>query len=302
MREFEFIDDLMRRSVAHPNVEVGIGDDAAVLKLDSKRLVVTTDTMVEHVHFFSETPAACIGHKLVQMNVSDLVAMGAKPKFATLNLSLPSMSSDWLEAFMSALNSALSVADCVLVGGNTTSSAQMHLGLTVFGEPLFSKPLLRSTASVGDVIAVSGSLGGAAAVLNQLYELPIELRALDNPDYTAWHRPTARLDLLASLAEATSMIDISDGLLQDLAHLCQQSRVGAELISASIPVTDNATLNDALHGGEDYQLLGTWRDLSVVPTGFRVIGRCVSEERILLDQQVIEPKGWDHFHGAESNN
>lgn len=298
MREFEFIDDLMRKSVAHPGVEVGIGDDAAVLKLDSKRLVVTTDTMVEHVHFFSETPAACIGHKLVQMNVSDLVAMGAKPKFATLNLSLPSMSSDWLEAFMSALNSALSMADCVLVGGNTTSSAQVHLGLTLFGEPVFAEPLLRSTASVGDVIAVSGSLGGAAAVLKQLYQLPTEQRALDVLDYVAWHRPTARLDLLASLAEATSMIDVSDGLLQDLAHLCQQSGVGAELISTSIPVADNATLNDALHGGEDYQLLGTWRDISAVPTGFQLIGRCVSEERILLDQQAIEPKGWDHFHGT----
>ncbi|WP_213437568.1 MULTISPECIES: thiamine-phosphate kinase [Lysobacteraceae] len=247
---------------ARGDVELGIGDDAAVLRLPAEALlVVATDTLNAGVHFPVETVPADIGWKALAVNLSDLAAMGARPAWATLSLSLPQGDAAWVDAF---LDGFLALADqhrVALVGGDTTRGP-LSVCVTVHGFVEAERVLRRDAARVGDDVWVSGTLGDAAGALSQWRGgegVETALRArLD--------RPTPRVALgraLGGLAHAA--IDVSDGLLADLGHVCVASDVGAELEVDALPASEalreafDAEARRALQatGGDDYELCFT---------------------------------------------
>ena len=226
---------------------LGIGDDAAIL---DHALVVTTDTMVEGVHWDHRLDAADVGWKLVAVNVSDVGAMGGTPRWATLAAALPSpLDRAWVRSFYAGLGEALRAWGVVLVGGDTTRSPGPRvLTLTVGGAA--PRPVRRDGAHVGDTVWVTGRLGRAAEAL---------LAPHPRAEATAWlRRPVPPVAFGAALAEAglaTAMLDLSDGLARDLGRLCRASRVGAEVGPARLP-TDRP-LAEAVAFGEDYELCFT---------------------------------------------
>lgn len=260
--EFDLIESIRARAETRPDVILGIGDDAAVLRLPAgKQLVVATDTLNAGVHFPPETAAADIGWKSLAVNLSDLAAMGAQPAWCTLSLSLPQADQAWLDAFLDGFFALATLHGVALVGGDTTRGP-LSVCVTVHGFVDEGRALRRDGAGIGDDIWVSGTLGDAAGALAQWREkMPIvpELKArLD--------RPTPRIALGLSLAGiAHSCIDVSDGLLADLGHICERSGVAGEIDIADLPVSDalRAAFQEesvrALQasGGDDYELCFT---------------------------------------------
>lgn len=267
---------LFRRRAGEKKEELlqGIGDDCAVLQADSDRSwLVTMDTLVESVHFdLSWHPAEKLGWKSLAVNVSDVAAMGGEPSFAFLSLGMPrGVSRQWLDRFSTGLEVACREYGCSLAGGDTVSSPWgMIITITLIGEAARDRILYRKNARPGDDIWVSGNLGNAAAGL----ELCRQEGAGDDKVYASLMeahlapRPPLELSLrLASGGLVHAMMDLSDGLATDLAHLCAQSGTGA-LVYADLlplaPLTRDAAsgmgrdvLQWALAGGEDYQLLFT---------------------------------------------
>ena len=305
----------------------GIGDDCAVLVKGGGLLeLVTTDTLVEGVHFdLGWHPAYLLGRKAVSVNVSDIAAMGGVPCFALLALGLPAtLEKTWLDDFLAGFTAALQEYGVVLVGGDTVRSpAGLLLSVTVLGEVAEGEVLYRHGARPGDEVWVSGCLGGAAAGL----ELCRGGRAL--PVGHPWASlgrahldPTAQVRLgrlLATSGLVRAMMDLSDGLATDLAHLCQESGVGAEVDGACLPLADELQqaaqelgrdpLDWALAGGEDYGLLFTApADAAeelvrlVARAGGSVIsrvGRITAGSGVVLFHQGrsrrIAYQGYDHF-------
>jgi thiamine-monophosphate kinase len=290
----------------------GVGDDAAILDPSpGHQLVVTSDTMVAGVHFFSDVDPEALGYKLAMVNLSDLAAMGAQPRWALLNLTLETADAAWLEAFARGLHEALRMHDVVLVGGDTTRGP-MTLSLTLHGEVPTGQALLRGGAQLGDRIAVSGPLGGAAYALRLLQTYPQHSALASVRD--ALERPQAQVVLGQRLRGlAHSCIDISDGLLADLGHVLRASGVGAQIDCAALPLHPALVsldpvqaLTDALTGGEDYQLLFTYRAADVdalallLPPGWQEIGTIVAGEDVELQNNSgvsLESLqlGYDHF-------
>ena len=269
----------------------GVGDDAALLTPSpDHQLVVTSDTMVAGVHFFPDVDPESLGYKLAMVNLSDLAAMGAIPRWAILNLTLETASADWLHAFARGLHEALQGYGVVLVGGDTTRGP-MTLSLTLQGEVPSGQAILRSGAQMGDRIAVSGPLGGAGYALQLLQSDPL------NPDLLqvreALERPQARVEFgqrLRGLAHAC--IDVSDGFLADLGHLLKASGVAAQIDCSALPfhpalqvLEPNDALIYALTGGEDYQLVFTYRAADadalalLLPEGWQAVGEIVADEQ-----------------------
>ncbi len=256
--EFDLIDRIRTRVRERNDVVLGIGDDAALLQVPSgMQLVVTADTLNVGVHFPEATAPADIGWKSLAVNLSDLAAMGATPAWCTLSLSLPEADGSWVDAF---LDGFLELADqhaLALVGGDTTRGP-LSISVTAMGLLETGSALRRDGARVGDDVWVTGTLGDAAAALEAVLagrEPSAFLRKrLD--------RPVPRIaagQRLSSLAH--SCIDLSDGLLADLAHVCERSGVGAEIYLADLPVSDAlAALDPAQRmrwqtsGGDDYEL------------------------------------------------
>lgn len=246
-------------------IAVGIGDDAAVLNIPhNKQLVTSIDTLVSGVHFPENTPADAIGHKALAVNLSDLAAMGAKPAWFTLALTLPEMDHDWLEGFSDGLKKLATQANIALVGGDTTRGS-LTISVQVMGLVENNQALLRSGANIGDKIYVTGTLGDAAVGLQSL-KGKLSLSRKDK--LFCEHRlnyPQPRLaesEIIQTFA--TSCIDLSDGLLQDLTHVLKASEKGAVLDLSSIPLSkalkslDNQqALSYASAGGDDYELLFT---------------------------------------------
>lgn len=234
--------DLFKRPARRPRV--GIGDDAAVMP-DGQ--VLTTDTMVEGRHWDHKLSAADVGWKLVAVNASDLGAMGARPAWALLALAVPDPPDlAWVEQFSVGLFEALSAFDLELVGGDTVSAPARTLTLSVGGYA--SRPVLRSTARVGDDLYVTGALGLAAEGFLSATPSPAAIAAL--------RRPTPPVHFGVQLAEAglpTAMMDLSDGLQSDLHTLCAASGVGALVDPLAVPGVPD--LRWRLSFGEDYQLL-----------------------------------------------
>jgi thiamine-monophosphate kinase len=253
MDEFSFIDYLKKKIPNTGRVPVGIGDDAAVLEVGkSKRLVVSTDVIVENVDFKIKTLSPeKIGRKALAVNLSDIAAMGASPTAFVISIGKPSyITASWLKRFYKGLLALAGKYNIVCVGGDFSKSKEFFASVTIFGEASPRQIVKRAGAKPGDWIAVTGALGGS---LLQHHH-----------DFT----PRVREGFfLAKHIKPTAMIDISDGLVQDLAHILKASGVGAVLDLDKIPVSRDArkisrgneekALVSALSGGEDFELLFT---------------------------------------------
>jgi len=293
-----------------------IGDDCAVLRLlAGKDTLVTTDFTLEGIHFRREwhSPES-VGHRCLMRGLSDIAAMGGEPVAAFLSLALPrKLPQRWVERFLRSLVDLGARYHVVLAGGDTAESPDGILAdIVVVGSVPKGKAVLRSGARPGDGIYVTGELGGSAAAVWQMMKKP---RRKLNPKYFPRHFfPEPRLEVGCFLREkglATAMIDTSDGLSTDLAHICEETGVGAELWAGAIPrasvgkPAQAVDLKFALHGGEDYELLFTVSGKKSVPT--RIAGVPVTrvgqitrgKTRILRNENGVShelrPHGWEHF-------
>jgi thiamine-monophosphate kinase len=294
----------------------GIGDDCAVLRLPTGHdSLVTTDFTLEGIHFRREWhPPESVGHRCLTRGLSDIAAMGGEPVAAFLSLALPhDLAQTWVRRFARGLIALAEKYGVTLAGGDTAESPSGILAdIIVVGTVPEGKAILRSGAQPGDRIYVSGELGGSAAAIMQMRTRP--KKKLNQQDYPRHFYPQPRIALGRILCErcwATAMIDTSDGLSTDLAQICDESRVGAELESGRIPCARigkparEVDLDLALHGGEDYELLFTARPSQRIPSqiaGVTVtcVGRITRSKKILLLKasgatQPLAPRGWEHF-------
>jgi thiamine-monophosphate kinase len=327
MTEFELIERFFTRSTSR--ALVGNGDDAAVIApLPGYAFVVTTDAMIEGRHFLPTLDPVKLGRRLVQVNLSDLAAMGAAPKFAMLSLTLPRLDEHWIARFAEGLWEALDEYDIQLVGGNTTRGA-LSLSMTAIGEvPVIdgrAHALLRSGANIDDELWVSGALGDAGWALGCMTGA-IDAQAT-REQIAKYESPSARVSLGFELRDiATSCIDISDGLLAEAGHLARASNVAIDIEFTHIPTSIRDWLSTAtyrehakrclLATGDAYELLFTAPRSAhdVVAALLRSegldgasIGRVreyatsglVRERVQVLDStgRIIDfdSKGWDHF-------
>lgn len=293
-------------------VLLGIGDDAALLVVPTgHELVVTTDTLVAGRHFPLETRAFDIGWKALAVNLSDLAAMGATPRWFTLALTLPEQNADWLAGFSEGLKALADQHGVALVGGDTTRGP-LSINITAMGLVRAGAAMRRDGAVQGDLICVTGTLGDAAYALRQLGEAAADAvlrRRLD--------RPTPRVAAGQILAEwGMAAIDLSDGLAGDLNHILIASQVGAELRADQLPQSAafmRAAPVDALalqlHGGDDYELCVCLRGedfqaaqpkLAALGVPLTQVGFITAEPGLRLRQgsavSVIEPRGYQHFN------
>ena len=255
MAEFSIIDTYFNRKNAN-SVDLGVGDDSALLTPPPhQQLVICADTSVAGRHFPLDTHPHAIGWKSVAVNLSDIAAMGAKPHSILLALSLDQIDHAWLKEFSQGLYDCCDQFGVSLIGGDTTQSPHLTITVTALGWIESGQAITRSGAQPGDLICVSGTVGDAAYGLQHLGH-PLQKRL----DY-----PTPRCELGQQLKGlASSMIDISDGLAQDLGHILEASKVGAEIYLESLPVSaEVAKLEQekkyqlALAGGDDYELCFT---------------------------------------------
>lgn len=273
---------LTRETGDHDDVHVGPGDDAAVLRDGT---VLCVDALVEGVHWDERFSPADIGWRAVMVNASDIAAMGAEPTWALLAISLPRIEPEFIEGFRVGLHAALDALGIPLLGGDTTRGATPTLSITMGGR-LVAEPLLRSAARAGDGIWVSGRLGDAAGGYEGLV------------DPAAFLRPTPPLALGPALARrgVRCAMDISDGLVEDLARLCRASGVGALVEAALIPRDPAVPLDLALGFGDDYQLLvASEQDLSEEMIR---IGEIETQPGIRMKGGTWPAKGWTHFGEA----
>jgi thiamine-monophosphate kinase len=249
----------------------GLTDDTASLLIgDGNEAVITLDTMVSGVHFLATDPPDLIARKLLRVNLSDLASAGATPRAYFLSLSLPaSINESWIAAFAGGLAADQVSFDVVLGGGDTTSTpGPLTLSLTAIGEAPRGQAISRAGALPGQDIYVSGTIGDAALALALIQTEGVEKALMDAPSLMARYRlPEPRVLLGTSLRGlATAAIDVSDGLVADLSHICRTSAVGAEVEAATIPLSPEAKnlvskrddLSErVLAGGDDYELLFT---------------------------------------------
>jgi len=267
--EFDLIERYFRRPPGQGarHTLVGNGDDCAILSpTPGCHLAISTDTLVEGRHFLSTVNPVRLGHKALAVNLSDLAACGARPRAFTLALTLPRVDEAWLAGFSKGLFALADAHDCELIGGDTTSGP-LSIGITVMGEVEAGTALLRSGAQVGDDIWVSGFPGLARLGLEAFRDtLEPSLSALDfKLARAALEQPEPRVSLGRALRTcAHAAIDVSDGLLGDLGHVLQRSRVGAEMALDALPVHPvlaprqlEQQLDCILAGGDDYELLFT---------------------------------------------
>jgi thiamine-monophosphate kinase len=310
-----------------PGVLVGVGDDAAVVAPGRGSLVVTTDMLLEGVHFdLTAIAPSDLGAKAIVVNVSDVAAMGGSPRYAVVSLGLPpSVETAWVMELFGGMRAACDEYALALVGGDTNRAESATVAVTVLGEVPAGSAVTRDGARPGDLIGVTGSLGAAAGgfLLSRLH--PSRLgRALGEPWgrmlLEALHRPVARVGegQMLARAGATAMMDLSDGLAKDLSRMCAASGCGARIRLDRIPLSDALRragdtlgadpLDLALSGGEDYELLATLdatafdRAQHELDERFGVtlteVGVIIDEGLVAVDERgerPLEAKGWDHF-------
>ncbi|OGV27522.1 MAG: thiamine-phosphate kinase [Legionellales bacterium RIFCSPHIGHO2_12_FULL_37_14] len=255
MDEFTLIKNYFQKNaISRAEVKFGIGDDCACIKAPpDKDLLISIDTLVRGVHFLPTIDPYAIAYKAVMVNISDCVAMAAEPFAVLLALTIEEVNENWLERFSRGLKDALAKYNIALIGGDLTRGP-LSITITIQALAPSGKAVYRHGARAGDIIYVSGYLGLAAYAVKN--------RALNELDkFTqALHYPTPRVDLIAILrAYATSAIDISDGLLADLNHICTASKLGASIDLAAIPreKLNEDMLDFALNGGDDYEICFT---------------------------------------------
>lgn len=318
--EFELIARYFNRvTSSRRDVEKGIGDDCALLNVPEKQtLAISTDTLVEGIHFLRDIHPADLGYKALAVNLSDLAAMGADPAWLTLALTLPDVDETWLKAFSDSLFELLDYYDMQLIGGDTTRGPR-SLTLGIHGLAPAGRALRRSGARPGDWIYVTGTLGDSAAGLALLQH---RMRITDPAAHEALikrHlRPMPRIlqgQALRNLASAA--IDISDGLVSDLGHILKASECGARVNLDALPLStvlrdhfdSEQALRWALSGGEDYELCFTVPEinrgaldvaLGHLGVPYTCIGQLGPESEGLVLLQDGKPttlnlKGFDHF-------
>jgi thiamine-monophosphate kinase len=308
--------EIVRSGSSVSAIRTGIGDDCAVLRAGRGReILVTTDFTLEGVHFRRDWhPAEVVGHRCLARGLSDIAAMGGEPLAAFLSLALPrNLPQAWVRRFVRGLIALAQQSGVTLAGGDTAQSPNGILAdIVVVGTVPRGTAILRSGARAGDLIYVSGELGGAAAAIERMRR---ETRRKRNPEeHMRRFLPQPRIELgrvLRGRKLASAMIDISDGLSTDLAHICEESRVGAEIQAELVPrarvgkPARPVDLKFALHGGEDYELLFT------APRGKRIasridgvpitqIGRITRGRKMFVIEpggmrSELQPKGWEHF-------
>lgn len=308
--EFALIDQYFKRPTRH--TALGVGDDGALIApTPGQELVVSTDMLVEGTHFFADTDAEDLGWKTLAVNVSDMAAMGARPRWATLGIAvLPAPSFSWLDAFSRGFFACADAFDIDLIGGDTTRGPRAFC-VTIMGEAPAGEALRRDGAQAGDSIWVSGRPGRAALGLAHLQGRAALAEPTRSECLAALHRPQPRVALgLALRGLATAAIDVSDGVLADLGHILEQSKLGASLRIPDLPAAE-LERECWLSGGDDYELLFTApssRDGDVAALAGKLqlpltrIGQITSGppgELVVCDDDgsVITPahRGYDHF-------
>jgi len=301
--EFEIIQRYFSRPARH--ALLGVGDDAALLRTDAGAvLAVATDMLLEGRHFAKGAEPRALGHKALAVNLSDMAAMGATPRWATLALALPHANEDWIAAFADGFYALAERFDVDLIGGDTTRGP-LTICVAILGEVPAGLALMRSGARPGDDIWVSGELGGAAYALHDAGNAAAASRL---------HRPEPRVELgekLRGIAHAA--IDVSDGFAQDLGHILERSGVGAVVHYALLPKfpCGDARLQQrcVLAGGDDYELLFTApqsarRELEALCASLRLaltrVGSIQPGEAKLqlldaLGKSMATGRGFDHF-------
>lgn len=318
LAEFSLIERIAARTRARADVVLGIGDDAALLQpRASEQLVVTADTLNSGVHFPAETPAYDIGWKTLAVNLSDLASMGARPSWCVLALSLPGADPAWVDAFADGFFALADAHDIVLIGGDTTRGP-LSLSVTAMGQVAAGTALRRDGAQVGDDVWVSGTLGDAAVALRAWQGGTLDIRAAaDDAQVETLRlrlaRPTPRVALgraLVGLAHAA--VDVSDGLLADLGHICERSSVAARLDPERLPVSAAARARvglthareAALRGGDDYELCFTaaaTQRAAIEAVALRLalpltrIGEVVAGQGVTTGSDTPGPQGYEHF-------
>jgi thiamine-monophosphate kinase len=303
--EFELISRFFSRDNTVAGIATGIGDDGAVLRPapDTDQIQVI-DTLIAGVHFPQDTNAADIGYRAVAVNLSDIAAMGARPRWMTLALTLAEFDEQWLSEFARGLFAAGDEFDVSLVGGDTTRGADVTVTVAMSGEVDRGSALLRSGAQSGDTIFVSGTLGDAGA------GLALQQRGVAD-DYLIQRflRPTPRVGIgRALVGKASAAIDVSDGLLGDLAKLLKASGVGAEIELQNVPLSDalcghfdsEERLRLALMAGDDYELCFTAKASTVAGVqGITAIGSITDTQALVCRRNgtivEIEHSGYRHF-------
>ena len=277
MTEIDLVERI-RKQAGKSTLELGIGDDCAIYRPRAgEDLLFTTDYLIEDVHFKRDLfPPDAVGHKALARSLSDIAAMGGEPRFCLLSLALPpSADQQWIDAFLKGFLKLAKRYDTTLAGGDLSRASKVTCDVMVCGAVPRGKALRRDGAKPGDIIYVSGALG---------------------KPWQTHQRPIPRLDLAKELrGRATSCMDLSDGISVDLSRLIKASAVGATL--EHVPVVKGSTLDQALHGGEDYELLFTMpKRLKPVKGSIRV--GFITEGpfgQIEFQAEALEPLGHDHF-------
>lgn len=324
VNEFEVIERFFQRAPHASSVHLGVGDDAALVAVaPGYELAASMDMLVASRHFFADTDPEGLGHKCLAVNLSDMAAMGAMPRWALLAGALPQADASWLAPFARGFFALADEYGVDLIGGDTTCGP-LNLCVTILGEVPAGRALRRSGAQPGDDVYVSGSLGDAAlalAVLKGQFEMSDD--ALRRPRERL-ERPTPRVALgLALSGIAHAAIDISDGLVGDLAHIVERSGVGAEIDIAALPRSDvldailstsqrELALRCLLAGGDDYELCFTAPAsahdaihgiAASLPLPLTRIGHVTGNNQLVIrDEQgnVLPtlPQAFDHFMGT----
>ena len=314
IRQIRQLSGTGKSAQSRSRIALGIGDDTAILRPPpGHEILVTTDFSLEDVHFRRDWhPAASVGHRCLARGLSDIAAMGGKPVAAFLSLALPAtLPQQWVDGFLEGLLRLARQHGVVLAGGDTAQSpgrseAKILADIVVLGSVPQGKAIRRSGAKPGDPIYVTGSLGASAAALAEMYAKP--KKKLDSRKHPRHFYPEPHIALGMYLRKrkiASAMIDLSDGLSTDLNHICEESRVGAAITADLIPRAEAVTLEQALHGGEDYELLFTAPAKRKVPrliAGIPVtrIGEIRGgPSQVFLSQNnrsvELVPRGWEHF-------
>jgi thiamine-monophosphate kinase len=305
--EFGLIDRITKKS-KKKDVLIGIGDDAAVVKTKKGLEILTTDCLVEGDHFKKDwfTPQQ-IGMKAIEINVSDVAAMGGIPKYVLVSLCLPEdIDVDFVEDMYKGMWKTCGKYNIEIIGGNMTHSKQIIISITLTGEVSKKYLLLRSGAKIGDYIFISGPIGNGRAGL-RVFQENLEDFSKVKKKYL---EPKARLDFALKIAPyVNSMIDISDGLAPEIKHICDESKCGAIIYKEKIPINDDVkstarALNEdeynyALFGGEDFELVYTVTKNNLKNVQGYIVGEIVKGNEINLQDRgitkIIKEKGYDHF-------
>ena len=309
--EFGVIHRISGRLPRTAAVLLGPRDDAAVLSAPDGRVVVSTDLLIEGRHFRRDWSSGYdIGRKAAAQNLSDIVAMGADPTALVVGLGLPAdVPAEWLDALTDGFRDECDMVGATVAGGDIARSETVVLGVTALGDLAGRPPVVRSGARPGDVVAVAGRLGHAAAGLALLgagvTDGPPDLVAL----LEAHRRPLPPYVCgpQAALLGATAMLDVSDGLLQDLGHVADASGVAVALDAAALPVPEALSaaarrlgadpLEWVLTGGDDHALAATFPPEVPLPSEWARVGVVTEGRGVRVDGQTRTQGGWDHFRG-----